>query len=100
MVRAVENVFESHPDERHRGLEPAGVKPDEPGVSGEFVRANGPALPFSSLRGRQKAQHRIDARSEDIDGGFDGEFRAVGMDRIVEEHIEHHLGPDGVHIAL
>src|SRR6266508_805909 len=63
----------------------SGTKPKAAAIS-ELERARG------ALR-RQEAQGGGDFETETVDAWVDGEFRAVGPDRIFEQHVEELLVP-------
>ena len=66
---------------------PARIEPHQPRIAGEGEGPLGPA-------GREEAEHRGGAEPQARERGVDGEARALGGDRILEQHVEHRLLPD------
>ena len=86
MIDAVEDVVEAEPHEAQRGLVPARIERDEPGIADELERALG-------LTRRLEPQHGHDAEAEAREPRIDREPRLIRRDRVVERDVEQRLVP-------
>ena len=92
MVGAVEDVLEAHRHEPERGLVPARVEADDPGVAPQLERPLGPAR-------RQEPQDGDDPQAHPLEARADREVGPVGLDVVVEEDVEHRLLPDDLGVG-
>ena len=69
-----------------RRLVPARIEPDEAGIAGELEGALGAGR-------RHEAQDGDDAHAQARERRVDRERRAIGPDRVLEEHVEQRLVP-------
>ena len=86
MVHSVDDVIETESDELQRSLMPARIESDDPRVAGELERAHG----ASRRHEPQDGDHPL---PEPLDAGTDGKLRAVGLDRVLQQHVEQALFP-------
>jgi hypothetical protein len=92
VIGAFENVPEARYHEAQRGLMPARIEMHEAGIAIEFEGPNGTAW-------RQEAQRRRHVVAETIEARVDRECRAVGPDRIFEQHVKQLLVPVEVEVV-
>src|SRR5215471_18700196 len=92
VVGAVENVPEALNHETHHRLMPAWIEIDK---TRRAVKLEGA---YRAIRWHE-AQRGVDAAAEPVHTQIDGEFRAFGLDRIFEQHVEQLLAPVQIEIV-
>src|SRR5579883_216820 len=89
MVGSGKNMLETFPYKPRRRLMPARIKPHQPWISVKFERPHRPVRPR-----REKPKRCNHSHAEPVQPWMDGESRALGPDRILEQCVKRGLTPN------
>src|ERR1019366_8721668 len=87
MVGPIQDVKEAQLHELPGGLEPPRVQANEAGIAEELKRADRAAR-------RQETKGDDYARGQPVEAGMNREVGLVGLNGILEEHVQHQLVPE------